>query len=251
MSDDFYVYLHRRKTDGKVFYVGKGRGRRAFAKCNRNKHWQYIVQKHGFDVEFVETGMQESLAFELERSLIALIGRDALCNVTDGGDGVAGFKLSQESIDKMKATMATPEVKEARSKWQRGVAKPESTKEKIAETLRGRKPSERERAAYIEAMNDPIKRQRILDARSLVYMDDDYKQKMSQVAFEVQNRPEVKAAKSQRMKGSVHSEEQKMKIGESVRKKLADPAVRAKLSAAVKAAWAKRKANECLGAQVS
>ena len=248
MSDDFYVYLHRRKTDGRVFYVGKGRGKRAFAKCNRNKHWQNTAAKHGFDVQFVETGIPEALAFELERELIALIGRDALCNVTDGGDGVAGFTLSAESIEKMKTTMAMPDVKEARSKWQRGVAKPEDTKAKIAQTLRGRKPSERERAAYVEAMKDPAKRQRRLDARASLYLSDDYRRKMSVAAFEAQNRPEVKAAKSAQMKGTTKSEEEKIRIGESVKRKLADPAVKEKLRAAVKAAWAKRKAAECLGA---
>ena len=250
MNDDFYVYFHRRKTDGSVFYVGKGHGKRAYSSSNRNKHWTSIVKKHGFSVEFAQTGMQEWWAFELEKSLIALLGKEVLCNITDGGEGVAGFKLREESIAKMKASKAKPDVKDAMSRWQRGIAKSESTKAKIAQKLKGRKPSEDEKKAHSKAMNDPEKKKQRLESMALVYKSECYRKKMSLIAFEVQNRPEVKAAKSLRTLGTRKTEEQKNKIGDSVKAKLAQPEVKEKLRAAVKAAWAKRKANQCLGGKI-
>lgn len=94
---DFYVYLHSRKTDGKIFYVGKGRGKRAFEKNGRrNFYWNRVVEKHGYTVEIYLDGLQEWYAFELEKELIAYYGRDKLTNGTDGGDGTSGHIVSEE-----------------------------------------------------------------------------------------------------------------------------------------------------------
>jgi len=95
---DFYVYVHRRSTDGSVFYVGKGNGRRAWAKQGRSKYWNNIVTKNGYTVEIVQSGMLEWWAFELEIELIAFYGRDNLCNLSDGGEGATGVKRSAENI---------------------------------------------------------------------------------------------------------------------------------------------------------
>jgi hypothetical protein len=100
---DFYVYLHRRATDGLVFYVGKGSGRRAWSK-NRSKFWKNIAEKHGYIVEFVEKGLQEWAAFELEVSLICFYGRENLCNLTDGGDGSLGCQHTEATKSKMSAS---------------------------------------------------------------------------------------------------------------------------------------------------
>lgn len=91
---EFYVYLHRKATTGKVFYVGKGHGNRAFEK-RRNNHWKNTVAKHGYTVEFYATGLQEWYAFELEKELIAYYGRENICNLTDGGDGATGAVRSE------------------------------------------------------------------------------------------------------------------------------------------------------------
>lgn len=100
---DFYVYVHCRATDGRIFYVGKGFKQRAWSASKRNAHWNNIVKKHGFYVEIVQDGMQEWWAFELERELIALHGRGSkfLCNATDGGDGSSGAERSLETRKKL------------------------------------------------------------------------------------------------------------------------------------------------------
>ena len=93
----YCVYIHKKKTTGEVFYVGKGKNWRATNKTQRNKFWKRVVRKHGFVVEIVEKNIQEWYAHELEISLIAYYGRrdqgrGTLVNLTDGGEGSEGYK---------------------------------------------------------------------------------------------------------------------------------------------------------------
>ena len=67
---DYYVYIHRQRDSGEVFYVGKGRGRRAWSTYSRSKFWKSKVEKHGVIVEIVLNNIQEWYAFELEQELI-------------------------------------------------------------------------------------------------------------------------------------------------------------------------------------
>lgn len=88
MSEEkpFYVYVHRRATDGRVFYVGKGSARRLHHK-GRNPHWHNIVNKHGFTAHIVMRFENETCAFSFERALIDFYGKSNLCNLSDGGEG--------------------------------------------------------------------------------------------------------------------------------------------------------------------
>lgn len=92
----YYVYLHRKSSNNEVFYVGKGKGRRAWDTWGRNSHWQNTVSKHGFFVEIVAVDLQEWYAFELETELIDYYGREdlgygKLVNKVAGGSGVGYF----------------------------------------------------------------------------------------------------------------------------------------------------------------
>lgn len=93
----FYVYTHHRATDGAVFYVGKGTRGRAYKTHGRNLHWKRVVAKHGYYVTIVADGMTESEALQKEIKLIADIGKIALCNMTDGGEGMSGHTHSVET----------------------------------------------------------------------------------------------------------------------------------------------------------
>lgn len=102
IPQDFYVYVHRKATTGAVFYVGKGHGRRAWAKHGRSKVWANTAKKHGYTVEIVFSWLQEWAALEIESDLIAFHGRKdmglgCLVNGTDGGDGVCGLVHSKEA----------------------------------------------------------------------------------------------------------------------------------------------------------
>lgn len=104
----FYVYEHWRLDKDECFYVGKGRGNRAYTRYNRNIHWKNIVNKlermgFAYEVRFVKTGLSEDQAFSIEKERI-LFWRNLvdLANLTDGGEGASGRKLSEESINKLK-----------------------------------------------------------------------------------------------------------------------------------------------------
>jgi hypothetical protein len=107
---NFYVYEHWRLDRDECFYVGKGKGGRAYRMRDRNSHHQAIMAKlsregSGMEVRMVKTGLTEGEAFSLEIERISFwrgIGVD-LANHTNGGDGVSGLKMSNESKAKMSA----------------------------------------------------------------------------------------------------------------------------------------------------
>lgn len=92
----YCVYIHRKASNGEVFYVGKGTSRRPYDNHNRSKFWKSVVAKHGKIVEVVIKDIQEWYAFELEKELISYYGirRDGgtLINLTYGGEGISGYQ---------------------------------------------------------------------------------------------------------------------------------------------------------------
>lgn len=99
--DNFYVYIHYRLDNMQPFYIGKGTGDRAHRKNNRSKWWLNIVNKFGYEVKIVSDNLSEEDAFELEIFLIDELGRKdlnkgPLINLTNGGDGVSGYKFTEE-----------------------------------------------------------------------------------------------------------------------------------------------------------
>jgi hypothetical protein len=103
-DNNYYVYVHRKKSNGAVFYVGKGKGGRAWATSktvNRSKLWRNTSDKYGFTVEIILDNLQEWYAFEIECELILKYGRidigtGCLVNHTDGGDGTSGWIPSKQ-----------------------------------------------------------------------------------------------------------------------------------------------------------
>lgn|SRR3990167_662383 len=99
MENRYYVYLHK-TLKGKVFYVGKGCGKRAFISRNRKSHWNNTVKKHGLRVEFLHTQLTEQEAFDLEEYYITLFGRKVignglLINIETRGDRNARYNCKK------------------------------------------------------------------------------------------------------------------------------------------------------------
>lgn len=63
----FYTYLHRRASDNLPFYIGKGKGDRAYRTNHRNPYWHRTVRKHGLTVEVLAHWLTEAEAFEHEK----------------------------------------------------------------------------------------------------------------------------------------------------------------------------------------
>jgi hypothetical protein len=82
-----YVYGHYKADTGELFYIGKGQGDRAWSRKNRNRYWNFVVSKHGFEVIILENDLTEEQALQKEKELIVEIGLDKLTNIAEGGAG--------------------------------------------------------------------------------------------------------------------------------------------------------------------
>ncbi len=96
MERKFYVY-HYLREDGRPYYVGKGSGRRAFVNSGKPCG---TPPKHR--IVFIQTGLTENEAFDLERGEISRYGRvdngtGILRNKSDGGQGRSGKETSEET----------------------------------------------------------------------------------------------------------------------------------------------------------
>jgi len=99
----FYAYVHS-DQNGKPFYVGKGKGKRAWSRRARNKWWKKIVEKRGLQVKFLVKNVDEELAFLCEQEAISVFKMrgEVLCNMTDGGEGSSGYVQTEQAKEKLR-----------------------------------------------------------------------------------------------------------------------------------------------------
>lgn len=105
-KNDTCVYLHK-KPNGEVFYVGIGNIKRPFFKFRNNLHWNNVVKKYpDYIVEIVSQDLDWNTACELEIKLISdykrKIDGGCLCNITLGGDGSKGLQHSEDTKKKLR-----------------------------------------------------------------------------------------------------------------------------------------------------
>lgn len=104
---EYYVYVWRDSANV-PFYVGKGKGKRAYNTTTRSKEFKEVYAKGGCAVEIVDWFIHESQAHALEVELIARYGRrdmgGLLVNKTDGGEGASGRVMSDQARAKLAAS---------------------------------------------------------------------------------------------------------------------------------------------------
>lgn len=103
-----YVYTHTRLDNNEIFYVGigsdiLGKYLRAFSKERRSKFWKDITKNREYKVDIIYDDLYWIDACKKEIELISKygrrdLGRGTLVNLTDGGDGVFGYKHTKESL---------------------------------------------------------------------------------------------------------------------------------------------------------
>jgi hypothetical protein len=109
----YYTYILEDLT-GNVFYVGKGCKTESYDRVehhikywhtNKNRKLVNKIKKIGgsFKVVIVFESEIETECLDKEIYLIKRYGRNSLCNLTDGGEGVSGYKHLPEAKAKMSA----------------------------------------------------------------------------------------------------------------------------------------------------
>lgn len=145
MEKNKVVYLHRKKSDNSIFYVGAGNLKRAYSK-QRSEWWNRVVSKYGYVVEIYKDNLTKKEAFDLEIELINKFGRidlktGQLINQTNGGITVEGLcdEISNRKISKLKVIKRTESWRNKISISHKGKEKSKKHKENISKSMLGRK----------------------------------------------------------------------------------------------------------------
>ncbi len=146
---NFYTYLYRDPSrNNEPIYVGKGRQKRAFYHLGRKDKHPFTqrlqwMKNNGIQpvVEFLCKDVDEELAHLCEMEAIDKFGRKdlgkgPLLNLTDGGEGLTGFKMPEEQKAKIRAA----------NKGRKGRPHTLEERARISAAKKGRIPSEEEKA---------------------------------------------------------------------------------------------------------
>lgn len=104
-----YIYRHIRLDTNQPFYIGIGSDKsfkRAYDKKRPNPYWNNIVNNTEYEVEILLDELSWEEACKKEIEFISLYGRKnnntgILSNMTDGGEGTKGRKVSDEYRQKL------------------------------------------------------------------------------------------------------------------------------------------------------
>ena len=188
-----YAYLREDKTP---YYIGKGKGNRAY-----KKHRKGIgVPKDKSRIIFLKQNLTEEEAFRHEIYMIAVFGRKdlgtgILHNLTDGGDGASGAIKSEKTRKKLS------EANKGKNNPNYGKSLSEETRRKMSEAQKGKIRSEEHKRKNSEAhkgkTHSEETKKKLSEANIGKTLSEEHKRKMSEV-----------------QKGKIRSEEHKRKMSD-------------------------------------
>jgi len=206
----FCTYLHRRASDGAVFYIGKGVKSRPWQRSHRNRWWVSVSLAHGVAVEVLALWRTNEEACEHEKFLVRCFrGLGApLCNLTDGGEGAVGRRHTDEAKARIsrakKGVPLRPEHAAKISEYMRGRPKSEQQKSRMSAARKGCKKTPEEVASYLPALRAamalPEVRAKIASAAKGRVLSAETRAKMSAARAGRVQSPEERAMRSESLK---------------------------------------------------
>jgi len=222
----FYVYAHLRQSDGSAFYIGKGQRSRAWWRHSRSEWWNHIALKHGVDVHIVAANLTEDEALNFEKVVIAGL-RDSgvdIINLTDGGDGVSGYRHDEQSIAKIKKAVNNPDVAAKRkAKWTKTFSDPAVREKHRAAIAASYKWRDRTATVTPEA-----NAKRSASTKAFFAANPDKVALATAALRRAWADPEKRAKRVESVRKALNSEEYKQKSSTRMNEKWGDPEYRAK-----------------------
>jgi len=106
ISGDYYIYLYSDPRDGKVFYVGKGKGRRCYAHLDATgesakvkKIREILARSEKPRIEILARELNEEAAFLAEAVAIDAFGLKNLTNAVAGHRGGKYMRMDADLVD--------------------------------------------------------------------------------------------------------------------------------------------------------
>lgn len=194
----YCVYQHIRPDKNQVFYVGIGSKNRPYDKAGRNKYWYNIVSLNSnYEINVLFENLSWKECCKKERKFIKLYGRKdlgfgTLCNLTDGGEGIVGYKHTSDALDKIsKSSKFRTRKKGIKLKYSVGGKeslikalknriRTSETRIKTSNSLLGHKVSEETRKKISEANSNISNETRMKMSKAKLNISLDTRKKLSE-----------------------------------------------------------------------
>lgn len=240
----FYVYILAR-PNGKPFYVGKGQRNRIYVHENEARtdcrcHKCRVIQKiwrNGGEVQRykVLTTDDEMEAYTYEAQLIALIGRESLVNLVDGGQGRRNF-TEAALVDIGKAS---------RARW----GDPAYRAARLNE-IQSRWNDPGYRAKIQAAWDNPDRRTHMSAVSKANWDNPDYRARVAAGSKAKWDDPAIRERMTEKMNAKRREPERRANIAAKTKARMQDPSYRANLAAKTKAKWQEPGYRERISAKI-